>query len=235
MKRDNWVAFLPFYLLVIIASLGIAQLGSRTVTALHQQKAVERKWCVVIDAGHGGIDGGATSCTGVLESQINLEIALRLEDLFHFLGYETKMIRKTDESIYTEGNTIAAQKVSDLKERVRIVNETDNAFLLSIHQNTFSDRQYSGAQVFYGSVGNSRKAAEGLQGQLVSALKSSGKRKAKQAKGVYLMEHIQREGLLLECGFLTNPTEEARLRDDMYQKKLCCVIASSLSQYFSAT
>ncbi len=235
MKRDNWVAFLPFYLLVVIACLCIAQLGSRTVTVVHQQKSVDRKQCIIIDAGHGGIDGGATSCTGVLESQINLEIALRLEDLFHFLGYETKMMRKIDESIYTEGNTITAQKVSDLKERVRIVNETDNAFLLSIHQNTFSDSQYSGAQVFYGSIGDSAKAAQGLQTQLISALNPSSRRKAKLAKGVYLMEHIQKEGLLVECGFLTNPSEEAMLRDPTYQKRLCCVIVTSLSQYFSAT
>ena len=235
MKRDNWVAYLPFYLLMIIAFLGVAQLGSKTVTVLHQQKAVERKWCVVIDAGHGGIDGGATSCTGVLESQINLEIALRLEDLFHFLGYDTKMIRRVDESIYTEGNTIAAQKVSDLKERVRIVNETENAFLISIHQNTFSDRQYSGAQVFYGNVGDSRIVAQNLQGQLISSLNPASKRKVKQAKGVYLMEHIEKEGLLLECGFLTNVSEEAKLRDGTYQKKLCCVIVSCLSRYFSTT
>ena len=114
MKRENWIGFVPFYLLVVIVILGIASFGSNTVTTMKQQRPVDRTHRIVIDAGHGGIDGGATSCTGVLESHLNLEIALRLEDLFHLLGYDTVMIRRTDESIYTEGNTIAAQKVSDL-------------------------------------------------------------------------------------------------------------------------
>ena len=140
MKRDNWIAFLPFYLLVMIVFLGIAQWGSKAVTAINQNTPPARIHCIVIDPGHGGIDGGATSCTGVLESNLNLEIALRLEDMMHFLGYETVMLRKEDISIYTEGNTIAAQKISDLKERVRIVNETEGAMLISIHQNHFSDR-----------------------------------------------------------------------------------------------
>ena len=124
MKRENWIVFTPFYLLVVIIFLGIAHLGSETVTTLNQRQPVPRQHTIIIDAGHGGIDGGATSCTGVLESHINLEIALRLENVFHLLGYDTIMIRRTDESVYTQGNTIASQKMSDLKERVRIVNET---------------------------------------------------------------------------------------------------------------
>ena len=100
MKRENWIVFAPFYLLVMIMFLGIAKLGSDTVATINQQQPVERKNPIIIDAGHGGIDGGATSCTGMLESHINLEIALRLDDLFHLLGYDTVMIRKTDESIY---------------------------------------------------------------------------------------------------------------------------------------
>ena len=148
MKRNNWVGFLPFYLLAVIVFVGIAQIGSEAVTAVKQNTPVPRRYCFVIDAGHGGIDGGATSCTGVLESALNLEIAKKLNDLMCFLGYDTVMIRTTDTSIYTKGETIAAQKVSDLKERVRIVNETENSVLISIHKNTFSDGRYGGAQVF---------------------------------------------------------------------------------------
>ena len=149
MKKGNWIGMLPFYLLAAIICIGAARIGSGAVTASVQSEGVERNHRIVIDAGHGGIDGGATSCTGVLESTINLQIALRLNDLMHLLGYETVMIRTTDTSVYTEGNTIAAQKVSDLKERVRIVNETENAILISIHQNIFPDSRYDGAQVFY--------------------------------------------------------------------------------------
>jgi N-acetylmuramoyl-L-alanine amidase len=186
---------------------------------------------IVIDAGHGGIDGGATSCTGVLESHINLEIALRLEDMFHLLGYDTVMIRKTDESIYTEGNTIASQKISDLKERVRIANETPNAILISLHQNTYSDSRYRGAQVFYGNDAQSKTLAQAVQKNLVAVLNPGSQRKSKSAKGVYLMEHISCPGILIECGFLTNKEEAALLKNDEYQAKLSYVLSRSILDF----
>lgn len=229
MKRYNWIVFTPFYLLVVIIFLGIAHMGSNTVTTIQQQKAVKRNHTIVIDAGHGGIDGGATSCTGVLESHMNLQIALRLEDMFHLLGYDTVMIRKTDESIYTEGNTIASQKVSDLKQRVRIANETQGAILISLHQNTYSDSRYRGAQVFYANDPMSKQMAQMVQQNLISVMNPGSRRKSKSAKGVYLMEHISCPGILIECGFLTNPEEEALLRDAKYQTGLCGVIAASVS------
>lgn len=235
MKRDTWVVFTPFYLLVVIVFLGIAKIGSNTVTTIHQQRPVVREHRIVIDAGHGGIDGGATSCTGVLESHLNLEIALRLEDMFHLLGYDTVMIRRTDESIYTQGSTIASQKVSDLKERVRIANETEEAILISLHQNTYSDSRYRGAQVFYADEDDSKKMAKALQQNLVSVLNPGSQRKTKPAKGVYLMEHISCPGILIECGFLTNPEEEALLRSNKYQKNLCAVIAATVSSYLDNT
>ena len=233
MKRSNWVGFVPFYLLILIGTIGIASAGSNAVTAIAQNRPVTRQHCFVIDAGHGGIDGGATSCTGVLESQINLEFALRVNDLFCLLGYDTVMIRRTDESIYTEGNTIAAQKISDLKERVRITNETENAVLISIHQNTFSDSRYHGAQVFYAPTDTSDRLAKQLQQDLVSALAPESNRKTKKADNVYFMQHISCPGVLIECGFLSNPEEEAKLRDADYQKKLSAVIVTSCSQFLS--
>ena len=93
MKSKKWIAFVPFYLLVAIIFIGAAQSGSRAVTVMKENAPIERVHCFVIDAGHGGIDGGATSCTGVLESKINLDICLKLNDLLHFMGYETVMIR----------------------------------------------------------------------------------------------------------------------------------------------
>ncbi len=230
MKKTNWVAFVPFYLLTMIVFIGIAVLTSKTVTTVNQNSPVVRKHRIIIDAGHGGIDGGATSCTGVLESQINLEIALRLQDMMHLLGYETVMIRTTDVSIYTQGNTIAAQKVSDLKERVRIANETDGAILISIHQNTFPSSQYGGAQVFYGDA-DSLQLARSMQSNFVSTINPGSNRKCKKSSGVYLMEHISCPGLLIECGFLSNPAEEAKLRDPAYQKQLCGVIGVTLSRF----
>jgi len=231
MKKGNWVGMVPFYLLIAILCIGAAVTGSTTVTTALQNLSPQRANTIVIDAGHGGIDGGATSCTGVLESQINLEIALKLNDLLHLLGYDTVMIRTTDTSVHTEGNTIAAQKVSDLKERVRICNETDNAMVVSIHQNTFPDHRYSGAQVFYAKTEGSRELASALQTQLGKALNPGVNRKCKASEHIYLMENLRCPGILVECGFLSNPQEEALLREIGYQQKLCCVIASALSEF----
>ena len=108
------------------------------------------------------------------------------------------------------------------------MNETENAFLVSIHQNIFADSQYHGAQVFYNE--ESKYMAERLQTALVTALNPGSRRKSKSASGVYLMQHIQRPGLLVECGFLSNPEEEGKLRTGEYQKKLCCVIAATISK-----
>ena len=222
----------PAYTLVLAAFLTATLLGNRTVTTWAENANLRDRPVFVIDAGHGGVDGGATSCTGVLESKFNLEIALRLNDLMHFLGYETVMIRTTDKSVHTSGNTIAAQKVSDLKQRVKIVNETENGILVSIHQNIFPDRRYSGAQVFYAPDEESREVAGKLQTDLIRTLNPGSNRKSKKADGIYLMEHITHPGILIECGFLSNIEEEARLRSTTYQQKLCAVIATTLSSHF---
>lgn len=195
---------------------------------MSQERMISRTHCVILDAGHGGIDGGAVSCTGKLESAINLEIALKLEPLFRLMGYDTRMIRREDISIHTGGDTIAQKKISDLKERVRVVNETPGGILLSIHQNTFQDSRYSGAQVFYAQTEGSRELADAVQQRLVYTLDPSNERKCKPSAGVYLMEHVERPGILVECGFLSNLREESMLRDERYQKKLSAAVATAV-------
>ena len=116
-----------------------------------------------------------------------------------------------------------------------ILVETDNGFLVSIHQNNFSDSQSRGAQVFYAATEYSKEAAEQMQTALKAQLNPQSHRAIKKSTGIYLMEHIQRPGILIECGFLSNPAEEAQLRDPEYQKELACVIASSISQSLSNT
>ena len=169
----------------------------------------------VIDAGHGGIDGGTTSCTGVLESTLNLEIAIRLDRLLRLMGYQTVMTRTNQDSIATEGETIRQQKVSDLKKRVAIVEGTSNGVLISIHQNFYPQSQYFGPQVFY-AAGN-EELGEVVQKSLNRITQAKG-RASKKSSGVYLMEHITRPGILVECGFLSNPQEEVLLRQEGYQK-----------------
>lgn len=228
----NWVLG---YCVILALTLLTAHWGNRAVTVMAENGPIARNHTIVIDAGHGGVDGGATSCTGKLESVFNLEIAKVLDAVFHLLGHDTRMIRTEDISVYTKGETIAQKKVSDLKERVRIVNETENALLLSIHQNNFPDGQYSGAQVFYAGTEGSQGLAARLQAAFVEHLNPGSRRQEKKSSGIYLMEHIRCPGVLIECGFLSNPEEEAKLRSPDYRKKLCAVIACTTAEYLSNT
>ena len=234
MKRRSFIIILACCLVFICILLLGDMIGKAATVSLENMPLNGRK-CFIIDAGHGGIDGGAVSCTGAYESHINLEISIRLNDLLHLLGYDTKMIRVEDISIYTTGQTIAGKKSSDLKERVRIVNETENGILLSIHQNHFSDSYYSGAQTFYPNTTGSTELAKSIQNAFVNTINPGSNRKAKPAEGLYLMKHIQKPGVLIECGFLSNFEEEKKLRQATYQKKICCVIASVCSTYQMGT
>ena len=134
---------------------------------------------------------------------------------------------------FLRSDTIAQKKISDLKNRVEIINKTENGILVSIHQNYFPDSRYSGAQVFYPATPESEQLAGMMQKALVQHLNPGSNRNSKKVSGVYLMEHIQCTGILIECGFLSNPEEEAKLRSEAYQKQLCCVIASTLSTFTS--
>ena len=233
MKKSHPWTFV--YCVTIVAVLLLAQWGSRAVTVLAESAPIVRKHCIIIDAGHGGVDGGTTSYSGVLESGYNLAIAKRLNDLMQFLGYETKMVRTEDISVYKAGETIAQKKSSDLKERVRMVNEEEDGVLISIHQNHYPDERYKGAQVFYAKTSGSEELAKALQASFSATINPGNKREVRKSSGVYLMEHIVRPGVLIECGFLSNPAEDAMLKTPEYQKKLCTVIGATVSQFLSNT
>ena len=221
------------YIFVFGAIVIAGFIVNRGATAVSQNAPLRNRHCFIIDPGHGGVDGGAVSCTGVYESKINLDISIRLNDLLHLMGYDTKMIRTEDISIYTNGTSIAAKKASDLKERVRIVNETENGILLSIHQNHYSDSHYSGGQMFYPNTEGSELLAKSLQASFVKTLNPGSNRQAKPAEGLYLMKHINKTGVLIECGFLSNFEEESQLRQSDYQKKICAVIATVCGSYLN--
>ena len=233
MKRPCKTAVV--YCLFIFSLMICVKFGSQAVTTFSENRAISGKYCIVIDPGHGGEDGGAISRSGLPESKYNLEIALRLKDLFHLLGHHTKMTRTADVSIYTKGETLSQKKASDLKERVKLINETENALLISIHQNHYPDDRYSGAQVFYADTAGSEELAKLQQAALLSALDPGNNRQIKRIRGVYLMEHIQCPAVLIECGFLSNASEDEKLKDPEYQKKLSCAIAAATCQYLSNT
>lgn len=233
MNRNLKTVF--FYGITIITVLVCIVLSNHTVTTLAESAPDVREHCIIIDPGHGGEDGGAVSLSGTPESIYNLDISRKLNHILNLLGYRTKLIRDSDISIYTRGETLAQKKISDLKERVRQVNETDGGILLSIHQNFYADSRYSGPQVFYANTENSEELAREIQTAFLSVLKPENKRKEKKSSGIYLMEHIRCPGVLIECGFLSNTHEEILLKDPAYQKKLSCVIAASVSRYLSNT
>jgi len=189
---------------------------------------------VVIDPGHGGEDGGAVSPGGVSESQINLAVSLRVSDLLRFAGRRTLLTRDEDVTICDEGlDTMRQRKSSDLKNRVRIVEETENAVLLSIHQNSLpSSTVTHGAQVFW----NRREGAEALAGQIQESLNAginagNEKHPRQIPDSIYLMKNITAPGVLVECGFLSNGPETERLQDPAYQLRLASAIAAG---YLSA-
>lgn len=229
-EKFDYTTYALFYFLLIGILLIAVMAADRMIIQTNADSSVLRN-CLIIDAGHGGEDGGAVSCTGVYESVINLQIALKLHDLLALLGYDTMLTRTDDGDLHQNGATIAQRKASDLRHRVQIISVAKAPILISIHQNYFADSRYSGAQVFYASTHGSETLAQILQNALSTGMPSASRRLATKSKGVFLMENIQCTGVLIECGFLSNKQEEALLRDHTYQNKICCIIAAGLCDY----
>ncbi|MBR6119816.1 MAG: N-acetylmuramoyl-L-alanine amidase [Oscillospiraceae bacterium] len=228
---------LPVYLLALAAAVGLSVALSRVAGRLSAVTAGAEAGgapVIVVDPGHGGEDGGALAPSGTKEAARNLEISLRLRDLLRFLGCSVRMTRETDVSVHSpEALTVSEKKVSDLKNRVRAVNETPGAVLISIHQNTFPEARYRGAQVFYTGSARSKALAEALQRVLGERLDPDNHRQAKQTDSVYLLNQVSCPAALVECGFLSNPREEQLLGTADYQKKLAAAIAAGLTQAIS--
>ena len=221
-----------YYLYAIALTILLAYGLDHSVRQVSTVTQTDLRPTIVIDAGHGGMDSGTTSCTGMPESTLNLQIARRVDLVFRLLGYKTQMTRTTPDALSTEGSTIHAKKVSDLKNRVTMVNEHSNCILISIHQNYYPESRYYGPQVFYTETGHS--LADSVQNSL-NLLTPDIHRQCKPSSGIYLMEHINHPGILVECGFLSNPQEETKIRNENYQKKLACAIAGAAAAHIEAT
>lgn len=217
------------YLYVAAFFLALAAAARHSVETVSGSSPLPGSSIIVIDAGHGGEDGGTTGVSGTAEDELNLAIAKRLEAMLTLLGCTTQMTRTGSDSLATEGDTIRARKQSDLRNRVAVVNQYPNAILVSIHQNHFPDPKYDGAQVF--CTKNAGELAKAMQSALTETLSPLSRRTATTAKGVYLMEHITCPGLLIECGFLSNPAEEQKLSSGDYQKRLAAVMAAVLARF----
>lgn len=222
MKRD--ILLLSLCLCVLV---GVNWLGEkRSVPAAGPGT---NEWTLILDAGHGGEDGGACSSAGQKESDINLAIVLKTRALMAFLGVESHLTRDTDISLHSDGaETLHQKKVSDLKNRVELVNNIPNALLISVHQNHFTDPRYSGAQVFFTGSDIGRQWGEDAQKLFRQILDPENERKAKPISGgIYLFDHINCPAILVECGFLSNGEEAALLTTDTYQRKIALVLAGS--------
>ena len=184
---------------------------------------------LVLDAGHGGEDGGAVSLTGVPESRINLAIVKKLDQLLGLYGADTVLLREEDISLHDpSAETLREKKRSDLQNRVAAVETQKDPVLLSIHQNSYPDGRYHGAQVFYANGEEALLLAQRVQEALRSALDPENTRAVKPiSEDVYLMNHVSCPAILVECGFLSNPEEEAKLCSGAYQAQLAAVLAGT--------
>ena len=190
---------------------------------------------ILIDPGHGGIDGGAQSKNGTIEKDINPQIALKLKENLVNEGYTVYMTRDEDEGLYQKGSTIREKKRDDLKRRVDMKTETNCDIFVSIHQNMFAQSKCYGAQVWYASNDKSSTLANIIQDSLKETIKDNNKRVAKPAGEAYLILRDKFDGasILVECGFLSNPEEEAKLKSEEHQNLVVDGISLGIDRYFN--
>lgn len=187
------------------------------------------KQLLIIDAGHGGADGGAVAADGTQESVINLAVALKLEAMAKLFGLETLMTRTSEELPYPESaGTIAEKKLWDQRRRIEMINSAEEAVLISIHQNFYPDSRPSGAQVLYGKVAGSQEWGELCHNLFNCTLCPENRRVAVPvAENIYLMKNAECCAILVECGFMSNPSELKMLHDENYQNKIAAVLLAA--------
>ena len=188
---------------------------------------------IVIDAGHGTPDEGAESNNGVTEAEINLRIALKLQNLLEQSGAKVILTRSNETAIYDiDKKTLREKKVSDIHNRVKIGNESSADIFVSIHLNKIPQNQYWGWQCFYNQNEKSKILAENLQNNLNEAIQKENKRIAMKLDTVYIMKNVEIPISIVECGFLSNEEEEKRLQEDDYQNRLAWGIYNGIMDYF---
>lgn len=190
---------------------------------------------IVIDAGHGGFDGGAVGYNGLVEKHINLEIAKKLQQVLVLCGYNTVMTRTTDADLCDNEQEVAAVfiKKNDMRKRLEIMDNTKNSITVSIHQNKYESEAISGAQVYYGVKNDmSKTLAQSVQNAIVSSVQNDNKRQIKQAqKDLFLLYYTNAPAIIVECGFISNPKEAANLSDNEYQNKIALAIVKGITDF----
>ncbi len=209
-----------------------------SISASNAKGISETEPVIIIDAGHGGFDGGAVTADGYPEKNINLKISLYLNEYLKKYGFKTIMTRTKDISLEDEGlTTIKSKKTSDIHNRMKIMEETDNAIFVSIHQNYFTQSKYSGFQVFYSPnlKDESYALAQEIRNCVIENLQPDNTRLSKECgSSVYLMYNAVKPAVLVECGFLSNKEEAEKLKQTDYQKEMALNIAKGIKNYFSS-
>jgi len=202
------------------------------------QVSTQPEWptpVILVDAGHGGEDGGAVGLNGIIEKDINLPIALKLGDFLRTLGYPTQMTRTTDTSIHdAAAASLRERKRTDIHNRFHMIEALrDSDLFVSIHQNKFPARDPHGTQVFY-SKNNPRSVilANSIQNSVVKLLQPANTRQVKPSgEEIYLLHHAQIPAVLVECGFISNPGDAELLVRDDYQNRIAFAIACGILDY----
>ncbi len=188
---------------------------------------------VVIDSGHGGNDPGKVGVDGSLEKEINLQIARRLKAYLEASDVEVVMTREDDRGLYEEGDS--RKKIADMKRRCDLINETEPALVVSIHQNSYHEEPISGGQVFYYKDSEKgKRLAQILQRRFTFVLGEKNTRQAKPNGNYYLLLHVKQPIVIVECGFLSNWQEAAALNTEEYQNRLAWTIHMGIMEYLNS-
>ena len=190
---------------------------------------------VILDAGHGGEDAGATGVNGALEKDLNLSVVNLMGEMLVEKGFAVIYTRTEDKMLYEEWENIKGiRKISDLKNRCKIAKNYPNALFVSIHMNTFGDGKYSGLQVYYSPENKeSERMADVVQSCVKRDLQPENSRSIKAGKDIYILENIDNTAILIECGFLSNPEEAEKLSQKEYQKMLSFSIICGIIEYMN--
>ena len=215
---------------LLLSAFILARQGAILVQS---EKLTKEKICIVVDAGHGGSDPGKVGINDALEKDINLAIALKLKDLLEKKDIEVVLTRDTDAGLYPADAT--NKKASDMQNRCQIITNANPLFTVSIHQNSYTSPEIKGAQVFYYGQSEQGAALAGtLQKSLISRIDPENKREAKANESYYLLKKTPTPTVIVECGFLSNPTEADLLLDADYQDKLVRAIYMGILEYLEA-
>jgi N-acetylmuramoyl-L-alanine amidase len=213
---------------VLTAARGVRYHAARRASAEIRRTPLT----LIVDPGHGGEDGGAVSENGLVESGVNLDIAKRVDALAAFFGVRTVMTRESEAIEYSaNASTTRMRKTEDQHARLALIRASDSAVFLSIHQNQYPKPGPFGAQVLYAGTPGSAEFGNTMQTALTGALNPSNRRAASRIEdNIFLMNHIDCPAVLVECAFLSNPTEEALLKTELYRLKLAAVITAGFLQ-----